>query len=273
MTILFGRISRALPLALLALSARALTAQTVVTPTNPNGWVFFDGKPGTPPSPAQITNTMPGPTLGDNGSLQLTVTNGGQQPAAFLALSPGTTLASLGSLTFSYFCHRARRQVAVAHPCAFISTAHVGCRSDGSTTDGSMGWDVASNGTTDAWTTQSFSLTSAPATSFSGPLAVRWPMVAPPGTAQTGSFDDRMQTLNSWDAACTGAGTTYNLSNAVVTGIEIDYGSFPGLVSPSTVFLDDLSFQFGAAAAQSYNFETDAGSTQVRHARSRPCSR
>ena len=73
------------------------------------------------------------------------------------------------------------------------------------------------------------------------------------------SFDDRRQTLAAWGGACTGAGTgTVNLVDAMVTGIEVDWGTIPSVSGPMSAFADGINFSIGRNVGD-FNFEATAG--------------
>lgn len=237
-------------MAAVAVCTSAVQAQTtVVTPTSLNGWFLYDGKPGTPPSPAQITGAMP---FDGNGSLQLTATNGTQQPAAFFGLASPVPLSSLTDLGFSYSA--ATGEVAAPTLRLFVSGI------SGSThTTGSFGW-YGSTGTS-GFTTPSLGIDD-------GEFFFRLTGAgqvdnACDNTGFTQTFDDRRLLLDDWTRVCNGETGKLGLADAMITGIEVDYGSFPGITSPTTVYADEVHFGFSGGTPSTYNFEVNSPTSTV----------
>ncbi len=249
MTPLFGRISRALPLAMLALGARSLTAQTVVTPAAPAGWVFYDGAgPGT--DPATITGAQP---FNGNGSAQFTITASNQQPSALFLFNTPVTLSSLGSLSLGFSWLTPTGTVPDASPTIRLLLSGLSNTTQVGRSDGSLGW--YSNTPDGSWDTGLFSLSSGDFFFRVGGVGQE----ADACNATALSFDDRRQTIADWVSTCNGTGGTANIDNATVVGIQVDWGTFTAAGSP-TAYADGVTFTVGANTG-SYNFET-AGSLQ-----------
>lgn len=232
----------------LLLATHGFAAPVVVTPGALQGWTLADGSSGT--SPAQITGTQPN---GGTGSIQLNINASNQQPLAAYAFTNavrvGDLLASDLSFGFSYL-------VPVGSPPGSSPTIRLllsGLANAGQVgrSDGSLGWYL--NGADDGtWHTDSFSMTS-------GNFFFR---VGGKGQESLGcnstalSFDDRRQTLANWATTCTGAGTTVDLDDAKVIGIEVDWGTFPNATTV-TSFADMINFNIGSNAG-SFDFELAA---------------
>jgi hypothetical protein len=234
-----------------AIVAAPLYAQTVVTPTNLNGWVLFDGAgPGT--DPATISSAQP---YNGNGSLQFTVNASNQSPSAAYKLGSPVALSGLNSMSLGFSYLVPTGTIPASSPTIrLLLTGISGVTQPGGRTDGSLGW--FGNGATNTWTTQSLSLTS-------GNFFFRVGGVANEALdckSTGGSFDDRRQTISAFQTACNGSGGAANLTNAVITGVEVDFGTFistPG----QTTYADAVNFSIGTNSGN-YNFET-AASTVV----------
>jgi hypothetical protein len=239
----------ALSFTLLVAGATLAQAQTVVTTGAPAGWIFGDGGVGT--DPAQITGTQP---LSGNGSLQFTVTAGNQQPAAAFIFNTPVALSSLSSLSLGFSWLVPSGTVPASSPTIRLLLSNLTDAGQSGRSDGSLGW--YNNGTNDSWDSGLFSLTS-------GDFFFRVGGVGQESDAcnSAGStFDDRRQTIASWDADCTGAGGTADLATAMVTGIEVDWGTFPGNTATSSSFADLVNFSVGGNSGD-FNFEQVGGST------------
>lgn len=251
-----GRLSKLVAvLGGLVLSAHVAAAPLIVTPTNLQGWTLGDFKSSGIPSPATITGAQP---YAGNGSLQFTINQAGtQQPAAaYLFGASSVTFGSLldGSSSFSY-----SYMLPVGSPPATSPTIRLlvsGLTNSGQSgrSDGSLGFYV--NGAGDGnWHTQALDMDS-------GDFFFRVG-----GKGQAGlncsnsvygqSFDDRRQTLDAWGDICTGTGGTVDLVDAMVIGIEVDWGSIPNVDGAMSVFTDGITFNIGRNVGD-YNFELDA---------------
>jgi hypothetical protein len=237
---------------LAALSLAAVTplaAQTVVTPSNLQGWSLYDGgSPGT--DPATITGAQP---FDGNGSLQFNVTAPGQQPAAFYGLtsfSLSDFLSSSDNFGFSFLAPPGE----VATPTIRLFLTNIGNTGTVHTT-GSIGWFGSQNA---SWQTES----------FAGNTGNFFFRVTGEGQinnacdngSAAGSFDDRRQSIDNWLNQCTGIASSVNLLTAQVSAIEVDYGTFPGITASSTTYADAVNFSL-ANGAQTGNFNFELRST------------
>ncbi|MGH7593728.1 MAG: PEP-CTERM sorting domain-containing protein [Gemmatimonadales bacterium] len=231
-----------------ALAVSSARAQ-VVTTTSPNGWFFFDGKTCAPtcpgPDPATITGAKP---FAGNGSLQFTVSGTSQQPVAYYPLAKPISLQSLNGLGFSYLAALGE----VGDPVLRLDLS--GLSNTGGSSSGSLGW----YGPTPAggWTTDAFTLTNG--NFFFRTVGKGQAATGCGNTSYTGGFSDRLQTIQDWIDACTGLLGTINLGNAVVNAVQVDYGSFPGLVGSTSVYADGVNFSLGSENSLeggNFNFE------------------
>lgn len=253
--------------AALMLLASSAGAQVIVTPTNPNGWAndpfrtpFNGGTQG-------ITATQP---RSGNGSLQMNITNNGQDRTGYALFAPGGgnfgLLSNLTSLGFDWY----NSAPAVQSPTLRLYFNVVNPNpSVGGTVIGQLGWyaDNAINGSvpTGAWTTSNLldgtndnmflRLFSTSNGLLSGQVATTCI------NADRGSdFNARMQSIPTWLGACNGSGSgssaRLDLSTATVFGIAVDFGAFPGdgLTSYQS-FGDNVKIGFGQTST-TYNFET-----------------
>jgi PEP-CTERM motif len=254
----FNRITLAAQLAL-ALGSTLVASQalaTTVTTTDLHGWALFDGGNGT--SPATITGAQPD---AGNGSLQLTISAGGQQPAAALLFGSPITFSQLVdsdmSLSYDWL-------VPVGSPTNTSATIRLllsglsGVSQPANRTDGSLGFYVNTLGD-GTFHTSSLSMTSGDF--FFRVGGVGQEAAASPNSvgcsSTTTTFDDRRQTLAAWAANCNGAGGTANIDNAQVIGIEVDFGTLPGNTTTQSVFADLINFNIGSNVG-AFNFETAA---------------
>lgn len=237
----------------LLLAAHASAAPVVVTPSNLGGWILADGSSGT--SPAAITGAQP---FDGNGSIQFNISASNQQPLA--ALGFGANSVRFGDLLNGNMSFGYSYLLPVGSPPATSPTIRLllsGLTNSGQTTrsDGSLGFytNGAGDGT---WHTDTFSMTSGDFFFRIGGRGQADTGCAPGSVA--GSFDDRRQTLAAWASTCTGAGgTTVDLDDALVVGIEVDWGSFT-TSGPVSAFADRINFNIGRNVGD-YNFEvTDA---------------
>lgn len=230
-----------LGIALIACTSAA-QAQTTVTPTNPQGWTYFDGSSGS--DPAKITGTQP---FNGNGSLEFDINAGNQQPtAAFLFANP-VSLSSLASMSLGW---------SLLGPSATIRlllTNITNGNQPGGRTDGSLGWFL--DGTSSSWQTESFSLTSG---DFFFRIGGKG-QAADDCTSTGSSFGDRRQTVATWVSTCNGAGGTIDIDTALITGVQVDWGTFPGQVQTISSFADMVNFSVGTNTGN-FNFELDGGS-------------
>lgn len=226
--------------ALIAL-AMPLAAQTLVNSSSPtpfaaNQWYLNDGKtccPGT--DPAQITSTQ---TFGSIGALQFTIDNSSEQPAATYIFGAPVTIGSLSSLSLGFSFLAPNGTVPAGSPTIRLLLS--GLTNTGRTdrTDGSLGW--YSNSTSDSWVTQSFSLTGGDFFFRIGGVG----QAADNCTSAGQSFDDRRQTIGDWVSGCTGADGTYDLADASVIGVQVDWGSFTTSTT-TTTWADGVNFSIG----------------------------
>lgn len=221
----------------LALTASMLSAQTVVTSTNPEGWTFFDGGSGT--DAAQITGTNP---YDGNGSLQFTIDASNEQPTAYYFLGP-VPLTDFVTGGFSYLVPAGT----VPASSATFRLDIGGIGGNPKSTLGSFGWYANEDDGT--WDASSFSPTS-------GDFFFRLVSTGQADntcTSTGSSFDDRRQTIADWESVCDGTGGTFDLSNAYVYGIQVDWGRFTATGTPTTS-ADLVNFDFGGGST-TYNFE------------------
>ena len=242
----------ALGLVLGAMAASAAAAPVVVTPGNLQGWVLADGNSGT--SPAAITGTQ---AYQGNGSIQLNISAGNQQPLAAYGFTTPLTFGSLigSGMSFGYSWLLPVGSPPATSPTIRLLLSGLTNSTQVGRSDGSLGFytNGAGDGT---WHTDTFNMTSG---DFFFRVGGKGQETLNCATGSFGgSFDDRRQTLASWATACTGVGTgTVNLVNALVVGIEVDWGSFvtAGAVS---AFADRINFNIGTNVGD-YNFELTAG--------------
>jgi hypothetical protein len=234
----------------LALAAHAGAAPVVVTPGNLQGWTLADGSSGT--SPAKITGAQP---FDGNGSIEFDINASNQQPlAAYGFASPvrfGDLVGSNTSFGYSYF-DPTGTQPNASPTIRLLLTGLSGVTQPGGRTDGSLGWYL--NGAADStWHTDLFTMTS-------GDFFFRVGGVGQEANdcTSTGlSFDDRRQTLAQWAATCNGGGGTANIDNALVVGIEIDWGTFVPSAGAVSAYADRVNFNIGRNVGD-FNFETTA---------------
>jgi PEP-CTERM motif-containing protein len=240
------------PLVALAVvvSTASLPAQTVVTPSNLQGWVLFDGSSGT--SPATITAAQPDFGF---GSLQFNVNAPNQQPAAAYLFGAAIPVNMISSINLGYDFFTPAGSVPAASPTIRLLLSGIGGNPNGRT-DGSVGWYL--NGAAGAWTTKSLNSGTVGDDFFFrlGGLGE----ASLDCTSSAGSFDDRRQDLALWAATCNGSGGTYNVQSASVVGVEVDWGTFvapSGAVDYADMINWDIAGGFGETTGN-YNFETDA---------------
>lgn len=236
------------------LAAHAIAAPTIVTPTNLQGWALFDGKGSSQPSPAAITSTQP---YQGNGSLQFDVSTASQQPAAYYGFRAPVTFESLlgTGMSFGY-----DYLLPIGTPVATSPTIRLILRGLSNSTqvgrsDGSLGFYM--NGAGDGtWHTNTFNTNNGDFFFRVGGLGQEATSCATGSYTQ--NFDDRRQTLASWGANCNGMGTV-NLVGALVTGIEVDFGSFQ-TVGLQSAFADRINFNNIGTDMGDFNFEKTAAS-------------
>ena len=239
----------------LLLSAHVLAAAVVVTPSNLQGWVLGDGSSGT--SPAQITGTQ---AYQGNGSLQLNINATNQQPLA--AYSFGASSIRFGDLlnsnmSFGYSYLLPDGSPPATSPTIRLLLSGLGNATQSGRSDGSLGFYV--NGAGDgAWHTNTFSMTDG---NFFFRVGGKGQETTGCGSGSFGpSFDDRRQTLAAWATTCTGVGTgTVDLDDAMVIGIEVDWGTIPNVPGAMSVFADSINFNIGRNVGD-FNFEAAATS-------------
>jgi len=227
-----------------ALGFAAVAEAQTVTPTSLNGWALYDGGSlGT--NPAQITNAQ---LFNGNGSLQFNVPANvaNTAPSAAYVFGTPVALSGLTSLTLGYsFLAPIGTAVATSPTIRLLLTGMT--NTTNGRTDGSLGW--YNNGTSNAWDTRSFSLSS-------GNFFLRIGGVGQAANdcmSSGSSFDDRRQTINAFKAACNGVGSVANLTNASIVGVQVDFGTFSS-PSGNTVYADQVNFSIGANSGN-YNFE------------------
>jgi hypothetical protein len=239
---------RLIAVAALVALASPMAAQTVVTPGNLHGWSLYDGgSAGTDPSAISGINPFAG-----NGSLAMNITTSGQQPAAFFAFANPFLLSDFATNPADNFGFRFLSDASQVSP-PTIRLFLSGLDNTGALkTTGSIGWfGTAAPG----WQTESF-------TGAAGNFFLR---VTSAGqidettcgnTTAAGSFDDRRQTIDQWLSTCNGVGSAIDLSNATVSGLEIDYGTFPGFSGSTTDYADLPNFSVTSGNQQgNFNFE------------------
>lgn len=228
--------------AAIALIPNLAFAQTVVTPTNLNGWVLADSKtPGA--SPATISGAQP---FNGNGSLQFTVSASNQQPSATLLFAP-VGLASLTSFTFGYSFLTPLGTVPAASPTLRLLLTGITGAGQTGRSDGSFGWYL--NGSSNSW--QTASLSNSNGNVFFRVGGVGQEALDCKSTAQ--SFDDRRQTVAAFFSACNGVGGAASLQNASIYGVQVDFGSFVA-ANPASTYADMVNFSIGTNTGN-YNFE------------------
>lgn len=230
--------------AAIALIPSVAFSQTVVTPTNLNGWALYDGAgPGT--KPATITAAQP---FNGDGSLQFTVSASNQQPSAGYGFSSPVALASLTSFTFGYTFLTPLGTVPAASPTLrLLLTGITGANQSNGRSDGSFGWYL--NGSSNAWQTASLSNTN-------GNVFFRVGGVGQEALdcKSTGSsFDDRRQTVAAFLSACNGVGGAASLLGASIVGVQVDFGTFVA-ANPASTYADMVNFSIGTNTGN-YNFE------------------
>ena len=238
------------------LAAHALATPAVVTPTDLQGWQLGDGSSGT--SPATITDTQ---AYQGSSSIQLTINASNQQPLALYNFSTPLTVGSLlgSNMSFGYSYLLPVGSPPATSPTIRLMLSGLGnSAQSGGRTDGSLGFytNGAGDGT---WHTDSLSMTSG---DFFFRIGGKGQETTGCGSGSYGqSFDDRRQTLADWTTTCTGAGSgTVDLDDALVTGIEVDFGTIPGVSSSMSVFADGINFNIGRNVGD-FNFETAAAGT------------
>ncbi len=249
--------TKTIPAILLTLVAslgatHALASPTVVTSSNLQGWVLGDGSSGT--SPATISGVQ---AFQGNGSIQLNVNAGNQQPLAAFAFSSPVTVASLlnSNMSFGYSYLLPVGTSPASSPTIRLLLSGLSNGGQVGRSDGSLGFYTSGSGD-GAWHTDSFNMSTG---DFFFRVGGKGQETLGCGTGSFGgSFDDRRQTLSSWASTCTGTGTgTVDLDDAMVVGIEVDWGSFPGNATSMSVFADGINFNIGSNVGD-YNFETAA---------------
>lgn len=249
------RIAVLAPVAVMAaIAVHTSTAQAqTVTPTSLNGWILGDGTtcpfttcPG--PDPATITNAKP---FDGNGSLQMTVPpSGAAEPLAYYQFQTPLNLSSLLALGFSYFAAPGE----VGSPTIRLFLAGITNTGSSNPSYGSFGWYGPQAAT---WQTDAFSLTNGDF--FFSVNGLGQANLGCDNSPYGSSFDDRRQTLASWELACTGVGSQINLSTAKVVAVFVHYGSYAALSTSTTTYADDVNFSFVGGPSGDYNFETVAG--------------
>ena len=230
-------------------SHAALAAPVIVTPGNLQGWILADGASGT--SPAAITGAQ---QYEGNGSIQLNINAANPQPLAYHGFSSpirfGNLVGSGASFGFSYLLPVGSPPA--TSPTIRLMLSGLSNSSQPTRTDGSLGWYL--NGSGDgAWHTSSLSMTNGDFFFRIGGRGQAEDSDCRPSTIG-GSFDDRRQTLAQWANLCTGtASNTIDLDDALVTGIEVDWGTF-STTGPVTAFVDRINYSVGANVGD-YNFE------------------
>lgn len=235
------------------LAAHAMATPAVVSPGDLQGWILGDGSSGT--SPATITSDQ---AYQGNGSIQFTISATNQQPLAVYSF--GASSIRFGDLLNSNMSFGYSYLVPVGSPPATSPTIRLLLSGLTNSTqsgrsDGSLGFytNGAGDGT---WHTDSFSMTS-------GDFFFR---VGGKGQETTGcgsgaygsSFDDRRQTLAAWGSTCTGTATgTVDLDDAMVVGIEVDWGTIPNVAGTMSTYVDGINFDIGRNVGD-FNFEAAA---------------
>jgi hypothetical protein len=238
----------------LFLAAHAIAAPVVVTPTNLQGWALFDGKDGT--SPAAITGTTP---YQGNGSIQLDISTTSQQPAAAYLFGAPRSFGSLldTGISFGYDYLLPVGSPPATSPTIRLLLSGLSNSTQTSRSDGSLGFYL--NGAGDGvWHTDSFSMTNGDFFFRVGGKGQETTDCA--SNSFNGGFDDRRQTLAAWGTNCKGVATsTVDLVDAMVTGIEVDWGSFPNVSGLESAFVDRINFSIGNNVGD-FNFEKSAAS-------------
>ncbi|HEY4083039.1 MAG TPA: PEP-CTERM sorting domain-containing protein [Burkholderiaceae bacterium] len=237
----------------LVLAASTFAAPAVVTAGDLQGWVLGDGSSGT--SPAVISNAQ---AYQGTGSLQFTISATNQQPLA--AYGFGASSIRFGDLlngntTFGYSYLLPVGSPPATSPTIRLLLSGLTNSTQSGRSDGSLGFYT--NGAGDgSWHTDSLSMSD-------GDFFFR---VGGKGQESLGcgmgsyasSFDDRRQSLNDWGSACTGAGSgTVDLDDAMVIGIEVDWGTIPNVDGSMSVFTDSINFNIGRNVGD-FNFEAAA---------------
>ncbi|MDY0744704.1 PEP-CTERM sorting domain-containing protein [Paucibacter sp. R3-3] len=233
------------------LAGHAMATPTVVTTSDLQGWVLGDGGNGT--SPATISGDQ---AYQGNGSIQFTISGTGQQPLAFYSFGTAVRVGDLlnggVSLGFSYMA-----PAGAPDPTIRLMLSGLTNSTQVGRDDGSLGFYGANTGDGN-WHTSTVDMTS-------GDFFFR---VGGKGQESLGcgsgdyalSFDDRRQSLANWASTCTGAGTgTVDLDDAMIYGIEVDYGSFPGASGVMSSYVDGVNFSVGRNIGD-FNFEASATS-------------
>ena len=229
--------------AAIALLPSVAFSQTVVTPTNMNGWVLADSRTAGA-SPATISGAKP---FNGDGSLQFTVSASNQQPSATYLFAP-VGLASLTNFTFGYNFLTPLGTVPAASPTLrLLLTGITGANQLNGRSDGSFGWYL--NGSSNAWQTASLSNTNGDV--FFRVGGVGQEAFDCKSTAQ--SFDDRRQTVAAFLSACNGVGGAASLQNASIYGVRVDFGTFVA-DNPASTYADMVNFSIGTNTGN-YNFE------------------
>ena len=237
----------------LLFAACSLASPTVVTSGDLQGWVLGDGSSGT--SPAVISGAQ---AYQGSGSLQLSINATNQQPLAVYGF--GTSAIRFGDLlnsnaTFGYSYLLPVGSPPATSPTIRLLLSGLGNSTQSGRSDGSLGFyaNGAGDGT---WHTDSLSMTDG---DFFFRVGGKGQESLGCGTGSyASSFDDRRQTLAGWAGACTGAGTgTVDLDDAMVVGIEVDWGTIPNVDSAMSVFVDGVNFNIGRNQGD-FNFEAAA---------------
>ena len=250
--------------AALTLFAASAGAQVVVTPSNTQGWDID-------PFRAPVTGTQgisaAQPRSG-NGSLMMSVTNDGATRTGYALFAPSGSFGSLSSLTSLGFDWLAttpqiqsptlRLYLDVANPAGGRMVGQLGWYADGSI-NGSVPADTwTTSNLLDADGNNSFFLR------FFGGNGLSSGQIATTCiNADRGSnFNLRMQDIGSWLSSCAGGAGTLDLSDALVTGIALDMGAWPGNgASTYTDYMDNVTLGFGGTST-TYNFETSTATPE-----------
>ena len=236
----------------LVFAACSFAAPAVVTSGDLQGWALGDGSSGTSPAVISTAEAYQG-----SGSLQFTISATNQQPLAAYVFSSSVRFGDLlnGNATFGYSYLLPVGSPPATSPTIRLLLSGLTNSTQTGRSDGSLGFytNGAGDGT---WHTDSLSMND-------GDFFFR---VGGKGQESLGcgagsyaaSFDDRRQSLNDWAGACTGAGTgTVDLDDAMVVGIEVDWGTIPTVDGSMSVFTDSINFNIGRNVGD-FNFEAAA---------------
>ena len=237
------------------LAAHAMATPTVVTPGDLQGWVLGDGSSGT--SPATITGDQ---AYQGNGSIQFTISATNQQPLAVYSFGASSVRVGdllNGNANFGYSYLVPTGSPPATSPTIRLLLSGLGNSTQSGRSDGSLGFYVNGAGTS-TWQTQSLSMTSG---DFFFRVGGKGQETTDCTSGSYGfSFDDRRQTLANWASTCTGANNTVDLDDAMVVGIEVDWGTIPNVAGTMSTYVDGINFNIGRNVGD-FNFEAAAASS------------